>query len=68
VTEDGDTAMKNADGNPNALNPTLRWALDFKDTPEAGKQAVSTRLISRTSMDEGDLVKFLDNFGYEYVL
>jgi len=67
VAADGDTAMKNGNGNSNTPHPTLRWTLDFKDTPEPGKQAVSTRLLSRTPMDEGDLVNFLDSFGYDYV-
>ena len=64
---DEDVEMTNGNGPPTSDNPTVRWALEFKDTPDAGKQAVSTRLISRTPMDDGDLVQFLDHFGYEYV-
>lgn len=64
--DDGDMTMKNGNGTSNEPKRTVRWALDFKDTPDPGKQAVSTRLLSRTPMDEGDLVKFLDSFGYEY--
>lgn len=58
---DGDVAMTNG-----TSPPTVRWALEFKDTPDPGKQAVSSRLISRTPMDDGDLMQFLDHFGYEY--
>jgi hypothetical protein len=75
--EDGDTAMTDngqtvvGTGHSNSSTthasslPTVRWALDFKDTPDAGKQAVSTRMVSRTPIDDGDLVKLLDLFGYE---
>ncbi|KAK4949667.1 hypothetical protein LTR10_011508 [Elasticomyces elasticus] len=65
--QNGDTAMTNGNGVSDSDKPTVKWTFDFKDTPDAGKQAVSTRLISRTPLEEGDLVKFLEAFDYEYV-
>ncbi|EXJ81994.1 hypothetical protein A1O1_08062 [Capronia coronata CBS 617.96] len=70
---DEDVAMSNGDGDHAESDRSadeksaVRWSLDFKDTPEPGKQPVSTRLVSRISMTDGDFVRFLDNFGYEYV-
>jgi hypothetical protein len=63
VTED--VAMTDVNTSSEAELPIVRWSLDFKDTPEAGKQPVSLRLISRTPMEDGNLTQFLDNFGYE---
>lgn len=62
---DGDITMSNGNGDAGIANPAVKWSLDFKDTPEPGKQAVSTRLVSRIPMTNGDFVRFLDNFGYE---
>lgn len=50
-----------------AESPTVKWTFEFKDTPDAGKQPVSSRLISRTPMEDGNFMMFLDSFGYEYV-
>ena len=61
-----DVTMTNGYTNNQPEKSTVSWTLEFKDTPEAGKQAVSSRLISRTPM-EGDLVRFLGSFGFEYV-
>ncbi|KIX04762.1 uncharacterized protein Z518_05632 [Rhinocladiella mackenziei CBS 650.93] len=66
-TEDGDVTMANGNNDSAPETSPVRWTLDFKDTPDPGKQSVSTRLISRTPVDEGDLVRFMDLFGYEYV-
>lgn len=65
LTRNGEVAMGNGNGDPKTDKSPVQWTLDFKDTPDAGKQAVSTRLISRTPMEQGDVVKFLDAFGYE---
>ncbi|KAI1630106.1 mediator complex, subunit Med18 [Exophiala viscosa] len=65
--QNGDTVMTNGNGVSNPDKSTVNWTLDFKDTPDAGKQAVSTRLISRTPLGEGNLVGFLAAFDYEYV-
>lgn len=65
AAENGDVTMTNGAGG--SAKPDINWTLEFKDTPDPGKQAVSTRLISRTPLDEGNLVTFLDHFGYEYV-
>ncbi|EHY55951.1 Mediator of RNA polymerase II transcription subunit 18 [Exophiala dermatitidis] len=71
-TEKGDVAMSDANGDANPTKSTpgtavVNWHLDFKDTPEPGKQAVSTRLISRIPINDGDYIQFMNNFGYEYV-
>jgi hypothetical protein len=64
-TVNEDVAMTDVNTSSEAELPIVRWSLDFKDTPEAGKQPVSLRLISRTPMEDGNLTQFLDNFGYE---
>lgn len=66
--EDGDVAMTNGHHDSKSAKSAVRWSFEFKDTPDPGKQAVSTRLVSKIPMDEGDLVKFLDLFGYEYAI
>jgi mediator of RNA polymerase II transcription subunit 18 len=45
----------------------IKWYFEFQDTPDPGKQPVSTRMVSRTPLEAGDIVTFLDHFGYEYV-
>ena len=42
------------------------WTIEFRDIPEPGKQAVTTRLLSRTPVDGGDLIHFVKHLGYEY--
>lgn len=44
---------------------TLKWTFDFRDTPDPGKQLISSRLISKTPIDDGDVSKFVNHFGYE---
>lgn len=46
----------------------IDWTFEFKDTPEAGQQATNTRLISRTTIQDGEMTAFLNLFGYEYVI
>jgi len=65
-TENGDEEMLNGSSGPKSGKPAVRWMLEFKDTPDAGKQSVSSRMVSRTPM-EGNLTKFSDNFGFDYV-
>ncbi|KAK5073803.1 hypothetical protein LTR64_007059 [Lithohypha guttulata] len=48
-------------------NQEVEWTFEFKDTPEAAKQSASTRLVSRVKFNQGDMVTFLDMFGFEYV-
>lgn len=47
---------------------TVTWSLEFKDTPEVAKQPISTRLVSRVALEDGNITSFLDLFGFEYVL
>jgi len=68
--EDKNDTEASTNGNePHRLSDARRieWAFEFKDTPEAGLQAANTRLISRTSLIGGELIPFLDLFGFEYV-
>jgi Med18 protein len=48
-----------------AVEPRVRWYFEFKDTPDAGKQMVSTRLIARVAIEGGDVMKFMKQLGYE---
>ncbi|OCT51876.1 Mediator of RNA polymerase II transcription subunit 18 [Cladophialophora carrionii] len=65
--ENEDVTMTDANTSSEAKVSTVRWSLDFRDTPEPGKQPVSSRMVSRTPLEEGNLIRFLDNFGFEYV-
>jgi hypothetical protein len=58
----GDATM--SDG---STSRRISWRLDFKDTPDPGKQAVSGRLVARVPLEDGNIVKFMKAFGYEYV-
>ncbi|KIW13272.1 hypothetical protein PV08_08459 [Exophiala spinifera] len=65
---DGDVTMTtNGSGDPSVSQTKIKWTFEFKDTPEAGKQAVSTRLIHKVPLEDGDFVQFLNAFGYDYV-
>lgn len=44
---------------------SISWRFEFKDTPDPGKQAVSGRLMSRTPIEDGNIVEFMKSFGYE---
>jgi hypothetical protein len=44
---------------------SISWYFEFKDTPDAGKQPVSSRLVSRTPIEEGDILAFMKTFGFE---
>jgi len=59
------TAASNGDGHE---DPAPKWAIEFRDTPEPGKQAATVRLMSRSVVDGGDAVGFVQNLGFEYAL
>ena len=61
----GDTEMTNGNGSKATTVPRVRWHLEFKDTPEAGKQTLSNRLTFRVPFEDGDIMKFMKMFGYE---
>lgn len=46
-------------------NRRISWTLDFKDTPEAGKQSVTSRLAFKIPITDGDPTDFMTAFGYE---
>lgn len=62
----GDAEMTNGNDLESAKRPRIEWFLDFKDTPEAGKQVLSSRYTARTLVEEGDVMAFMTQFGYEY--
>nr|KAK5438344.1 DNA kinase/phosphatase Pnk1 [Exophiala xenobiotica] len=64
-TTNGDISMTDGNGEPD--KSTIKWTFEFKDTPDPGKQAISSRLIYRIPFEAGDFVEFLNAFGYEYV-
>lgn len=60
----GDVDMTN--GNVSGHDShVIRWHFEFKDIPDAGKQAVNVRLASRMPIEDGDIIKFMKQFGYE---
>lgn len=43
------------------------WSLRFNDLPEVpGKRPVTSRMISTVDIMEGDVMKFMDEFGYRF--
>jgi hypothetical protein len=62
---DGDATMVEGNLASNSRGARMRWVLEFKDTPEAGKQSVSSRVIARIPLEAGNLMRFLHEFGYE---
>lgn len=70
IVQDGNeaSAQNGHDVQMNGTYPEgskIEWTFEFKDTPEAAKQPVTTRLVSRTKFDDGDMFGFLDLLGYE---
>lgn len=67
----GDTVMKDEkveeSANGTVKMEDCRWALEFRDIPDPGKQAVTTRLMSRTTIESGDMITFVRDLGFEYV-
>lgn len=61
----GDVTFTNGHQEPDP-NLSVKWYLEFKDIPEAGKQPVSSRLVSKTEIIDGDVMAFMQQFGYEY--
>lgn len=59
----GDATESNAESFKNTQK--LQWQLEFKDTPDPGKQAVSSRLFSITQVESGNPALFLEELGYE---
>ena len=65
AASNGDIEMTNG-GIPQASDGSrVKWHLEFKDTPEAGKQALSTRFVAKIPIEDGDVIKFMKEFGYE---
>ena len=61
----GDVAMTNGESSKSTDASQVRWQLQFKDTPEAGKQTLSTRYVARIPIEDGDLINFMNQLGYE---
>lgn len=43
----------------------VNWWFEFKDTPESTKQPTNTRLVSRNRFEDGEMIAFMDLFGFE---
>lgn len=67
-TPDADTTRNGINEAEALKSGRITWTFEFKDTPEAGQQRTNTRLVSRTLFEHGDLLAFLNLFGYEYAL
>jgi hypothetical protein len=62
----GSVVVNDADGSKSLTR--LKWYFEFKDTPDPGKHPVSSRLVSRIPIEDGNIIAFMKAFGYEYVL
>jgi hypothetical protein len=63
----GDVHMNNGNHSSTSKASRIEWFVEFKDTPEAGKQALSSRYTARTKIEEGDVMNFMARFGYDFV-
>ena len=43
----------------------MSWYFEFNDTPDTGKHPVNGRLASRFVIEDGDIISFMKQFGYE---
>lgn len=43
----------------------VNWRFEFKDTPESTKQPTNSRLVSRIRIEDGEMIAFIDLFGFE---
>ena len=60
-----DVSTKHDSGKTSSGAAPKKWRLEFRDVPDAGKQAVTSRLMSRTPIESGDPFVFMDNLGFE---
>lgn len=51
----------------NAVHDDDSWTIQFQDTPEPGKRPASLRYASAADVTQGDVQKYMVNFGYRYV-
>jgi Med18 protein len=63
----GDVEMTNGQDSKSTDTLKVRWHVEFKDTPEAGKQTLSNRYSSSTAIEDGDIIGFMKKFGFDYV-
>ncbi len=61
----GDVEMANGEAGKARSGSRVRWQLEFQDTPEAGKQIVSIRYVTKTPIEDGEVMKFMQHLGYE---
>lgn len=62
-----DVVMSTGDVGEGKEMKQLNWVLEFRDTPDPGKQPVTSRLLYRVPVREGEIMKFMKDFGFEYV-
>ena len=63
--DSGDVIMSNGDVGDLKQSKRLSWVLEFRDTPDPGKQPVTSRLLHRIPILDGDIAKFIKDFGFE---
>ena len=61
----GDVVMSNGTMREVKDSKQLGWVLEFRDTPDPGKQPVTSRLLYKIPVLEGDIVEFIKDFGFE---
>lgn len=64
-----DPEAMNGDASHDEVERTIQWHFEFKDIPDAtGQQVANGRTVFRFSVEGGDIIEFMKQFGYEYVL
>ena len=68
TVEENDFGVKaEATNSTNAVHGDDPWAIEFQDTPEPGKRLASLRYASVTEVTQGDVQRYMTDFGYRYV-
>lgn len=65
VSASDDVRMSNVHVQEVKESKHLNWVLEFRDTPDPGKQSVTSRLLYKIPIIEGEIVEFIKDFGFE---
>ncbi|KAF7508261.1 hypothetical protein GJ744_009406 [Endocarpon pusillum] len=64
---DHDLIMTGDEDESEQNRKAFQWYLEFNDIPEPGKVSATSRAASKTRILEGDVIKFMNDLGYEYL-
>ena len=65
VHQSGHLLMSDCDVQQDRTRKQLKWTLEFRDIPDPGKQPVTSRLLYKIPILEGDVMKYIQDFGFQ---